>query len=121
MVRELNPALDSRSRSLTAEGRLVEPDGVLKPGMFVQVRLVVARKAQAVMIPKEAIYAIAGLTKVFVIRNGEAVELRVTPGEQVEGWVEVPAGAVKAGEPVAISELPALISGAKVRIAGNRG
>ncbi len=121
VVRELNPALDSRSRSLTAEARLVEPDGVLKPGMFVQVRLVVSRNAQAVMVPKEAIYTIAGLTKMFVIRNNEAVELRVTPGEQIEGWVEVPGGAVKPGEPVATSELPALITGAKVRIAGNKG
>jgi RND family efflux transporter MFP subunit len=116
VVRELNPALDARSRSLTAEARLVEPDGVLKPGMFVQVRLVVARNAQSVMVPKEALYQVAGLTKLFVIRGGEAVEVRVAPGEQAGGWVEVPGESVKPGEQIAVSNLPALISGAKVRV-----
>ena len=39
MVREVNPSLDARSRSLTAEARLTKNDARLRPGMFVQVRL----------------------------------------------------------------------------------
>ncbi|MCC6858821.1 MAG: efflux RND transporter periplasmic adaptor subunit [Bryobacterales bacterium] len=117
VVRELNPALDARSRSLTAEARLVEADGVLKPGMFVQVRLIVARDARVVMVPKGALYNVAGLTKVFVIREGKAIERRVVPGQQLEDWVEIPGG-LQAGDRVAVSNLAALIDGAKVRIRG---
>jgi len=117
VVRELNPALDARSRSLTAEARLVEADGVLKPGMFVQVRLVVARAARVVVAPKEALYSVAGLTKVFVIRDGQAIERRVAPGQQLDDWVEIPAG-IQPGDRVAVSNLAVLIDGAKVRVRG---
>jgi RND family efflux transporter MFP subunit len=113
-VREMNPSLDARSRSLVAEARMVESDARLRPGMFVQVRLVTARDASVVAVPKEALYTVAGLTKVFVVREGKAVELRLTPGQEVGGWVEVSGDLIRAGEPVAISNLPALVNGAPV-------
>ena len=114
VVREMNPSLDARSRSLAAEARLLENDARLKPGMFVQVRLVTARDASVVAVPKEAIYAVAGLTKIFVIRDGKAVEIRLSPGQEVDGWVEAPGGVVRAGELVATSNLAALVNGAPV-------
>ena len=114
VVREMNPSLDARSRSLAAEARLLENDARLKPGMFVQVRLVTARDASVVAVPKEAIYAVAGLTKIFVIRDGKAVEIRLIPGQEVDGWVEAPGGLVRAGELVATSNLAALVNGAPV-------
>ena len=114
VVREMNPSLDARSRSLAAEARLLENDARLKPGMFVQVRLVTARDASIVAVPKEAIYAVAGLTKIFVIRDGKAVEIRLIPGPEVDGWVEAPGGVVRAGELVATSNLAALVNGAPV-------
>jgi multidrug resistance efflux pump len=60
VVRELNPALDARSRSLAAEARLVNGDARLRPGMFVQVQLAMARAAQVTAVPREAIYSVAG-------------------------------------------------------------
>ena len=114
VVRELNPALDARSRSLTAEARLVEPDARLKPGMFVEVRLVVARAAQVVAVPKEALYTVAGLTKIFVVRDGVATECRVEPQQELAGWVVIP-DVVKAGEQVATSNLGVLVNGLKVQ------
>jgi RND family efflux transporter MFP subunit len=112
IVRQLNPSLDPKSRSLTAEARMVEPDTRLKPGMFVQVRLVVARDQEIAVVPKSALYTIAGLTKIFVIRDGQAVELKVQPGQEIGDWVEI--SEIKAGERVAVSNLPALINGLKV-------
>lgn len=114
-VRELNPSLDARSRSLVAEARLNSADPRLRPGMFVQVRLVVARDAEVVAVPKAAIYSVAGLTKLFVIRDGKAVECRIPPGEDLGDWVEVPKSQVNAGEAVAIERLGSLVNGATVR------
>jgi len=114
VVREMNPSLDARSRSLAAEARLLENDARLKPGMFVQVRLVTARDASVIAVPKEAIYAVAGLTKIFVIREGKAVEIRLDPGQEVDGWVEAPGSLIRAGELVATSNLAALVNGAPV-------
>jgi RND family efflux transporter MFP subunit len=112
VVRELNPSLDAKSRSLTAEARLLEPDARLKPGMFVQVKLVIARNARVVVVPKDALYAVAGLTKVFVVRGGTVAERKIQPGEQLGDWVEAPG--VEPGEQVAVSGLGTLVDGAKV-------
>ncbi len=115
VVRELNPSLDARSRSLTVEARLADSDPRLRPGTFVQVRLDVAPEAVAVMVPKQALYQVAGLSKVFTIRDGRAVEHRITPGAEAGGWVEVPGDRIHAGDQVALSNLGALIDGARVK------
>ena len=114
-VRELNPALDARSRSLTAEARLTGNDARLRPGMFVQVKLVTERASQAVMVPKQALYNIAGLTKLFAIRNGKAVEFRIAPGHDIDGWVEVPSDQIHEGDLIAVSNVPMLVNNAEVR------
>ncbi|MFB3828337.1 MAG: efflux RND transporter periplasmic adaptor subunit [Bryobacteraceae bacterium] len=117
VVRELNPALDARSRSLTAEARLVEADARLKPGTFVQVTLVTARQMRVTVVPKEALYTIAGLTKVFAVRDGVVLEYKVQPGEELGGWVVIP-DVLRPGERVITSNLGALVAGMKVTVKG---
>ena len=117
VVRQLNPALDARSRSLVAEARLVEADGRLKPGMFVQVQVVVARETRVVVVPKEAIYTVAGLTKVFVVRDGTVAEFRMEPGAALGEWVVAP-DVIQPGARVAVSNLSSLIHGMKVTVRG---
>ncbi len=80
-----------------------------------QVQLVVQKDAQMTMVPKEAIYTVAGLTKMFVIRDGRAVEQRINPGQESNGWMEVPRDAVRPGERVATSALNQLVTGTPVR------
>jgi RND family efflux transporter MFP subunit len=119
-VTELNPTLDARSRSLSAEARLTDHDPSLRPGMFVQVRLALSRDASVIVVPKEALYQIAGLTKVFTVRDGRVTENKIMPGQEVDGWVEVPADRIRAGDQVAVTRLPMLIQGAEVRIEAQR-
>jgi RND family efflux transporter MFP subunit len=116
VVRELNPSLDAKSRSLTVEARIAESDSRLRPGMFVQVLLVTRRNADIVVVPKQAIYTMAGLSKVFVIRGGRVVEVRVPPGQELSGWVEVPGDLIRAGDEIAITNLPALVNNGEVKI-----
>ena len=119
VVRELNPSLDARNRTLTAEARLVQAgigaDTRLRPGMFVQVKLVTERASKVVMVPRQALYSIAGLTKLFKIENGEARLITFTPGPEQDGFVEVPGGVLQNGDRVAINELAALTNGVKVK------
>lgn len=116
VVREINPSLDPRSRSLNAEARLKSNDPRLKPGMFVQVQLVAARGVQAVMVPKEALLEVAGLTKLFTVRDGKAVEHRITPGTQSGGLIEVTGANVQPGDTVVTSSLPSLVTGAELAV-----
>ena len=113
-VRELNPSLDAKNRTLTVEARLAENDRRLRPGMFVQVRMIQDRASEVVMVPRRAIYSIAGLTKVFVIRGGKAQERKIGPGRELDGWMEVPADLVHSGDAVAVSNLATLTDGMDV-------
>lgn len=115
VVRELNPALDVRNRTLTVEARMSQADNRLRPGMFVQVQLVSERNAEIVTVPRRAVYSIAGLTKVFRIDGGVARQVVFVPGREQDGWVEVPGGQLQAGNAVAVTELGSLTDGAKVR------
>ncbi|MBI3473380.1 MAG: efflux RND transporter periplasmic adaptor subunit [Candidatus Solibacter usitatus] len=115
LVRELNPSLDARSRSLTAEARLLDADPRLKPGMFVQVRLV-SKKVEVVVVPKAAVYSVAGLSKVYAIRDGRAVECKLEGAPVAGDWVEAPAALIRPGDKVAVSNLALLVHGAPVAI-----
>jgi RND family efflux transporter MFP subunit len=122
VVRELNPSLDAKARSLTAEARITESDSRLRPGMFVQVSLVTERNANIVVVPKDAIYNVAGLFKVFVVRSGRVTEFKVPPGQEVNGWIEVPSDQIRAGDSIAVSNLPALVNNGEVKVdAGKSG
>ena len=114
VVRELNPTLDARSRTLVAEARLVENDQRLKPGSFVQVKLTSQRNVSITVVPRAAIHNIAGLNKLFTVRGGKATEVRFQPGQELGGWVEVPGGALPAGDTVATSNLGQLYTGRAV-------
>jgi membrane fusion protein, multidrug efflux system len=118
VVRELNPSLDSRSRSLSVQARIEGTNAALKPGMFVQVKLTLAKGQKVMMVPENAIITIAGLSKMFAVRQGKAVELHVTPGVHADGWVEVTDAELQPGETVATSALNELVNGASVNVSG---
>jgi multidrug efflux pump subunit AcrA (membrane-fusion protein) len=71
------------------------------------------------VVPKEAVYSVAGLTKLFVIRDGRAVEQRINPGQEWDGWMEVPRDVLKPGDRVATSALTQLVTGTPVRSSGS--
>lgn len=116
VVRQLNPTLDAKSRTLVAEARPVENDARLRPGSFVQVKLATRNPQIVHLVPKQAVYSIAGLSKVFAIRQGKAVELRFQPGAEVDGWVEVPGSQLLPGDTVATSGLTTLYDGRTVKV-----
>jgi hypothetical protein len=49
------------------------------------------------------------------VRNGRALETKLTPGAEIDGWIEVPADRIHPGDQVAVSRLAMLTDGAPVR------
>lgn len=115
-IRNLNPSLDPRSRILVAEARIETRDERLKPGAFVQVRLVTDPAFRVVSIPRAAVYSVAGLNKFFTIEKGKAVEHRIPEILASDGFVEIPPGVIEPGAVVAISSVPMLSDGSAVTI-----
>jgi RND family efflux transporter MFP subunit len=112
-VVRIGPSLDEKTRALTVEAEVANSGNLLRPGMFAKSRLITSASAPAVMVPQRAVATVAGLSKVFVIENGKAVERIVKTGAIDGDLIEIVEG-VKDGEAVATSNLDKLETGTAV-------
>ncbi|MBO0727597.1 MAG: efflux RND transporter periplasmic adaptor subunit, partial [Blastocatellia bacterium] len=113
-VVRIGPSLDEKTRALTVEAEVANPGNLLRPGMFAKSRLITSASAPVVMIPQRAVAPAAGLSKVFVINNGKAIERIVKTGVTDGDLIEIVEG-VKDGEIVATSNLDKLMTDAAVK------
>jgi RND family efflux transporter MFP subunit len=112
-VVRIGPSLNETTRALMVEAQVANPGNLLRPGMFAKSQLITSKAAPAVMIPQRAVVTVAGLTKVFVIENGQAVERIVKAGATDGDLIEIAEG-VKSGENLATSNLEKLQTGTVV-------
>lgn len=114
-VAEVNPVLDTTSRSMGVKLVLDPPDNRIKIGMYCRVKLITESKAGVVAIPREAIVNRSGQESVFVV-NGNTVEnCPISVGITVDNMVEVVSG-LSAGNEVVVSGQTLLDSGSKVNV-----
>ncbi len=113
-IARISPNVTPTSRTLTVEAEIENANGTLKPGQFATVRILQARAEPALLIPARAIRTEAGVSRVFVIKDGHARERIVQLGQADGDLVEVKAG-VAVDEPVATSNVELLSEGIAVR------
>ena len=89
----------SGTRTVTVKAALPNGDGALRPGQFASARLVLERRAGAVVVPEEAVVTRGEQRFVFVVRDGVAAAREVTTGERLPGKVEIPTG-LRIGETI---------------------
>jgi membrane fusion protein (multidrug efflux system) len=74
--------------TVEAEAEVPNPDGALKPGQFVRVRLLGATRPNAVKVPARAVLEGPQGKFVYVAVDGKATPKPVTVGEQLaDGWI----------------------------------
>lgn len=100
-VARLSPALDESTRMLRVEADIAN-EGRLRPGHFARAEVVTDSRAMVLAIPTNAISIFAGLEKAFTMKEGKAVERRITVGQRIQGWMEVIAG-LNPGEEVILN------------------
>jgi multidrug efflux pump subunit AcrA (membrane-fusion protein) len=88
-VVRINPMIDRTSRTFEVEVYVDNPNRDLKAGGFAKVDILTRVDPQAWTVPVEAIVTYAGSIKVFVIRDGHAHAVAITPGLEGRGWVEL--------------------------------
>lgn len=103
----LSPEVDPQTRTLGAEVLVDNDDGILRPGMFVEVTLIRQRKTGVPALPVSAVTERGGQTVVFVV-SGQKVEQRhVVLGIRDADQVEVVQG-VAPGESIVVQGLETL-------------
>jgi RND family efflux transporter MFP subunit len=125
-VARVNPTVERANRTFQVEVCVPNPQRRLRAGSFARAAIV-TRSERALTVPEEALVRFAGVTKLFVVRAGQARAVPVSAGENAgcamevrEGgrlrrWVEV-AAPVPPGTPVVTSGHSALAEGTAVRV-----
>jgi multidrug efflux pump subunit AcrA (membrane-fusion protein) len=113
-VARIAPNVSATSRTLTVEAEIENSNGELKPGQFATVRILQEKAEPAVLVPARAIVSEAGVSRLFVIKDGHAEQRLVQTGQTEGDLIEVKNG-VAANEQVATSGLERLSDGAAVK------
>jgi multidrug efflux system membrane fusion protein len=108
--------IDSATGTLKLKAEFPNPEGVLFPNQFVNVRVQLGQEAEALVIPQAAVQRGAQGTYVYVVNAESVVNLRViTLGTADGDRVAVKSG-LKEGERVVVDGADRLREGAKVEL-----
>ena len=109
VVRTAN-ALDPNSRTLLTQVNVPNPDDSLRPGMYLQVKFIIEREVDPLMIPTAAVIVRTAEPKVAVLDNKNCVAYRsVQLGRDYGAVIEIVFG-LKSGDTVVVhpgDDLPA--------------
>jgi membrane fusion protein (multidrug efflux system) len=109
----VDPTVQVPARTILVKAQVLNPDRALRPGMFVEARLVTEMRPEAVVVPEDAILPLEGRNFVWVVEEGSASRREVELGVRTPGFVEVLSG-LSPGEQVVVGGLQQLREGAPV-------
>jgi membrane fusion protein (multidrug efflux system) len=114
LIQALEPQISADGRAIAARASLPNAAAQLRPGMFVRVRVVLAQRAGAVLVPEEALVPQAGKDLLIKVIDGPAgptsQRVEVRTGLRRDGKVEI-LGGVVAGERIVTAGQSRLLRG----------
>ena len=88
-VYAIDPKIDPLTRTLQIRALAGNPSNLLVPGAFAKVNLILKSKGSAILIPTESVIPEAKGSKVFLVKNGKSVPVKVELGNRGERTVEI--------------------------------
>ena len=116
-ILRLAPTMDPATHTFRAEVDIDNRQRLLRPGMFVEAAIIVERRTDVSVVPRDAVAERAGRSVVFVIDGQRAVQRPVSLGLGDDDQVEVREG-VQPGERLVVRGLETLTDGTRVRVVG---
>jgi RND family efflux transporter MFP subunit len=117
-ISRINPAVAEDSRTFEAEALLLNFDGKMKPGFFVQASIPSEKEEKTIFLPENAVNYRYGVYKVFLLNGNRVSERQIRPAGQTEDErgrrFEVAEG-LKPGDRVAVAVSGELHDGAVVQ------
>jgi RND family efflux transporter MFP subunit len=117
-ISRINPSVSQDSRTFDAEALLVNADGRLKPGFFVQASIPSEKEEKTIFLPERAVNYRYGVYKVFLLHGNQISEHQIQPAGQTEDKrgrrFEVAEG-LKPGDRVAVAITGELQDGITVK------
>ncbi len=116
-VDAIDPQVDSAGRSALLRGRIDNPEGKLKPGMFARVKLILAERENALVVPEESIVPQGNKVTVWRVVDGKAQRTEVKTGLRRAAKVEIVQGLQAGDLVVTAGQIRLSKDGTPVRIA----
>jgi membrane fusion protein (multidrug efflux system) len=88
-VYAIDPLVDENGRAILMRARLPNEEHMLRPGLFVSVALLVGERANAVLIPEQALVPRGTAQLVYKVVDGKAVSTEVKTGARRNAMVEI--------------------------------
>ena len=115
-VYAISPLVDAGGRSILVRALVANEDGLLRPGMFARIQLLV-QEGKALVVPEASVVSSGQGHLVYRIEDGRAVRTDITIGERRDGVVEVLQG-VDNGDQVVVAGLQRVQHNAPVKVTG---
>lgn len=115
IVQELSPAISTETRTFVAKLSIDNTKLLLRPGMFVQAEIILAKKDSVIVIPKDVVISNQRGKSVFTVQQGTAEQKQVTFGYENKDQVEITSG-LKANDRLVIKGFETLRNRSKVKI-----
>jgi multidrug efflux system membrane fusion protein len=98
----LNNQIDSSTGTVQLKAQFANPSHVLWPGQFVNVRLVLGQRAQALTVPTAAVQRSQDGTYVYVVKDGNVVQSQLVKVARMQDGVAVIDSGLNAGDRVVV-------------------
>jgi len=115
-VTEVSKSADLTTRLFKVELRVDNKNGMIKPGMFARAQLKIADLKSVLTAPREAVFSLEGVPKVFMVSGGRAVEKTVSVGESTREFTHIVSGLAQ-GDTVIVIGRNLVEDGSPVKIA----
>jgi membrane fusion protein (multidrug efflux system) len=109
-----NREIDPKTGTLTIEAIFPNPDGLLRPGLYVQARVLLSTYPQAIIVPQRAVLQLQSLSQVFIVTDSSTVKASIVEvGPKVGDGYIVTKG-LKAGDKIAVVGTISLTPNSKI-------
>lgn len=114
-VKLINPRVDVQTGTVKVTIEVFDETLHLKPGMFVETKIVIGKKENVLVIPRKAILYKQNKAYVFVMDQNRVSQREITPGLTEEDHVEVLSG-LEGGEIIVTVGVESLEDGERVEV-----
>jgi RND family efflux transporter MFP subunit len=115
MVADVAKSADPETRSFKVEIQIDNSDKALQPGTFARATITVEQLNNVLTVPREAVFTVEGIAKVFKIENNRAKEQSLTVGEYTTEYSQVLSG-LSAGDKVIVLGRSQVEDGSLVKV-----
>jgi membrane fusion protein, multidrug efflux system len=108
--------IDPKTGTLTIEAVFPNPKGLLRPGLFVKVRVLLSTYPNAVLVPQRSVFQLQNMAQVFTVSDSSTLKVNVVETGPKVGDAWIITKGLKEGDKVAVIGTASLTPNSKIEI-----